>query len=526
MSTRRRAQPKKEHDIASALLEMSAKIGQQAREPNILAYRPHAKQEYFHRSDDYRTLYIGGNRSGKSFGAVAEDIWVASGTHPYKKTPPPPIRGRVVAVDLLQGVQGIILPLFQRLMAPSMMINGSWEDSYSPSDRILTFSNRSFIEFMSYEMKTDKFAGTSRHFIHYDEEPPRHVYEECQARLVDTKGRCWISMTPVEGMTWLYDKIYKPTHNDPDRQTLKQGSDYVGSVYRSLKTKTTVVEVSMGENPYLDKEAQENYLEELDEDQREARQTGSFVQLKGKVFQGFSKEAHVVPRIGNPAQEFKGWELYSSVDHGWANPTAWLWHAVAPNGTVITFGEHYQSQMTIGEHAQIVHEKERAWGIAVDNRAGDPAMKQTSAITGTSVQQEYAEHELYLALDSIPRDVGTGLARMQQYFRVPEGGKPRWFITEDCVNFIAEMENLHFQRWVSKKDQYEKNKKEEVNKKNDHAFDSARYFATMLPDLAPIAAESSNNGPERKVGMRYDEALALAEANRIDETVWTVLETY
>jgi hypothetical protein len=29
---------------------------------------------------------------------------------------------------------------------------------------------------------------------------------------------------------------------------------------------------------------------------------------------------------------------------GWNNPTAWLWHAVGPNGDIVTFAEHYQAR--------------------------------------------------------------------------------------------------------------------------------------------------------------------------------------
>ena len=524
---KKRTRKATEHgDLASAFRAMSEQISLQAREPNILAYQPHAKQEAFHRSEDYIRLYIGGNRSGKTFGTVAEDIWWASGTHPYQRTPPTPIRGRVVAVDLLQGVNSIILPLFARLMAPSMLINGSWEDSYS-SDRILTFSNGSFIEFMSYEMKLEKFAGTSRHFIHYDEEPPKPIYDECQARLVDTEGHAWLSMTPVEGITWVHADLYKPTNTAVDKQLIIPGDDYRGSVYRSPATETTVVEVSMGENPHLSEKARERFFRGMDEETRAAREKGAFVQVGGKIFKSFTKEDHVIPQVLNPAVAFRGWELYMSIDHGWANPTAVLWHAVSPTGEVVTFGEHYKSEMTIKEHADIIKAKEAAWGIAVPNRTGDPAMKQTTAVTGTSIAFEYSEQGIYLALEGVPRDVETGLARMQQYFRVPKGGKPKWRITEDCVNFINEMENLHAKLWVSKKARFENNKQEGVHKKDDHAFDSARYFCTWLPDLAPLADEQAPdplNG--RSPVERYDEALVRLSQNMQDRTEWTVVETF
>ena len=40
----------------------------------------------------------------------------------------------------------------------------------------------------------------------------------------------------------------------------------------------------------------------------------------------------------------------------WNNPTAWLWHAVAPDGRIYTFGEHYRSVLASpagSDHANI-----------------------------------------------------------------------------------------------------------------------------------------------------------------------------
>ena len=187
---------------------LAEQLRQQALAPNIHGYVPMYKQKLFHVATQRKKLYIGGNRSGKTFGGVAEDIMWVTKKHPYRTLPEGPIRGRVVGVDFLQGVQKILLPLYSQLIPPSELIDGSWERSYDKQLRTLTLDNGSFLEFMSYDQDTDKFAGTSRHFIHYDEEPPKHIFNECNARLVDTAGSYWLTMTPVEGMTWIYDDIY------------------------------------------------------------------------------------------------------------------------------------------------------------------------------------------------------------------------------------------------------------------------------------------------------------------------------
>src|SRR5690242_13041120 len=177
-----------------ALLLLSEGLENAARNPNIKHYKPHEKQYQFHSAKKKKKLYIGGNRSGKTFGGVAEAIWRATCKHPYRPdlNAIGPTRGRVVAVSFTEGVEKIMFPIYKRLLYPSILRGGSWETAYDKSLRTLFFTNGSTIEFMSYDQDLEKFAGTSRHWIHFDEEPPKSIYIECMARLIDTDGDFWI----------------------------------------------------------------------------------------------------------------------------------------------------------------------------------------------------------------------------------------------------------------------------------------------------------------------------------------------
>lgn len=514
MPPRRRGIRAEAIKVEDAFRVLGEGLLQQVREPNIYAYKPHPKQLVFHQSHAKVRLFLGGNRSGKTQASVVEDIWYLTNTHPYKKTPEGKIRGRVVAVDILQGVNQIILPKVSQLLPPSQLINGSWEDSYNKSERQLTLVNGSTCEFLSYEMDLEKFAGTSRHFIHFDEEPPKSIYNECGARVIDTDGDMWISETPVEGMTWVYEDLYEPWQN---------GDKPASELF--------VVEVDMAENPYLSEAAITRFLSGLEDDERAAREHGHFVQMSGFVFKSFKPETHVIDPVAPKELLQKGWEIYNSIDHGWNNPTAVLWHAVSPQDQVITFGEHYVSEMTIEEHAKVIHAKEAEWGLTgkLHLRTGDPAMEQHSGITGTSIKEEYAKHGIYIYTDSVPRGaagVQIGIARMQQYFKLKDD-KPAWQITEDCANFIKELRKLRWKTYASKKARDENNRQEQVHKKDDHAFDSARYFSTFLPELAPAPLPDAFT-PEDPY-LRYDRALAedLERARaKSDEIKWTVLENF
>lgn len=496
--------PRKKQDFSArdALERLQTALVTQVSEPNIYAYRPLPKQQAFHSAPQHTRLYIGGNRSGKTVAGVVEDIYWLKGQHPHKKIPEKKIRGRVHTVDFLNGAEKIIIPKFQQWMPPSLLKNGSWEDSFSKSERVLTCSNGNTVEFMSYDQDLDKFAGTSRDFCHYDEEPPRHIFNESQARLIDVNGYAWLTMTPVDGMTWVYHEIYNPgiSGQDPD---------------------VAVIEVDMAENTYLSEDARRRFLKTLDPDERAAREHGHFMQMGGLVFKNFSREIHVVPDFVPP----KNWEHYTSVDHGYNNPTAWLWHAVSPDGEVVTYSEHYAAEMLVKDHATTVHLREAGLGRIPDIRVCDPALAQRQGVTGDSIIEEYAKYGLYLMPGN--NDVPTGVNKMNDYLKPDKNGVARWHITESCVNLIREMKLLRWATYSSKKMQYENNKQEKIHKKDDHAPDSARYFFTFLPDLSPQEDTANprlvrTHNPEGSVsgalvGPQYDRVLQQRAARKRTE---------
>lgn len=449
-------------EAGDAFRLIAEKLKNGALTPNVWGYRPHPKQVVFHSSESKAKLYIGGNRSGKTTGGVVEDIWWLTGRHPYRPTPPPPVRGRVVSVDFLNGVEKIVRPEVARWIPPSDLLGGSWSTAYNKELRTLTLENGSFLEFMSYDQELEKFAGTSRHFIHFDEEPPNDVWMENKARLIDTNGSWWMTMTPVEGMEWIYDDVYLPGKTDPTASGI------------------TVVEVDMTENPYLSADVVDSFIAGLSEDDKKIRVKGEFVKRGGLVYPMFSEKIHVIDPIGTPPYE---WEWFASMDHGLNNPTAWLWHAVSPDNRVVTFAEHYESQQLINYHAERVHEINKKHGRAPDVYIGDPSIRNRDPITGTSIHLEYAKRNIPILLGN--NDVPAGIERVRQYLALGADQRPNWVITRDCRNLIHELTRLRWKSWASKRTQGDNNAKEEIHKKNDHASDSARYFFMSRPDLTP-----------------------------------------
>jgi phage terminase large subunit-like protein len=464
-----------------AMLEfLSGAFKRQAHEPNMHGYVPHNKQTMFHTSAKKARLYIGGNRSGKSVGGVVEDLWWVTGRHPHRQIPDKTIRGRVIGVDFINGIQGILLPIFKRWIVPSDLQGGSWEQSWNNAERKLTLENGNELDFKSYDQDLDKHAGTSRDFVHFDEEPPKSIFIENLVRLIDTGGSWWITMTPVEGMTWVYKELYEPW-------------------FQGKRHDIDVIKVDMSDNPYLSPEEKLGLLAFLGDDDREKREHGTFVPRGGLVFPQFQESVHATLHGWRPPSD---WLVYHSLDHGFNNPTASLHHAVSPNGqSVVTFHEHYKRETIVEQHAKEILEWEQLFGVEPFLRTGDPAMKQRQAQSGNSIQTLYAELGIYFALDSVPRDVNVGVDKMTQYLQVnPVTGRPFWQIS-DCPNLTREMRQLHWDYYISGKLEDSNNVKETIHKVDDHAPDAARYFFTFLPDLSPIGMNITQKEPDPSVGI-------------------------
>lgn len=426
------------------------------------------------------------------------------------------IRLRWVAVDVDKGVLGIAIPEFKRWMSPSMMVNGSWEDSWNASSLTLTFSNGSTVQFLTHGMELDKHGGVALHGIYFDEIPPHAVFNENLMRLVDYEGYWVIAATSVEGMGWTYELLWEPA--DLYRQRMKK-PDQDPEPQQGENADIGIFELSQKDNPYLKTAVKDRgkYYVGMDENERLIREEGAFLARSGRVFPSWNIHDHVLPEHFLPSEN---WRIYTSVDFGWSNPTAWLWHAVHPDGRVYTFAEHYKSEMPVAQHAEIVLAKEAFMRLDGSKimRVGDPNNGNAHVINGISYVSEYANNGIYIGTENIPRDVQIGIEKMQQYIRLERRNawgenKPRWMISPNCSNLIRELKKLRRASYESAKKAFDMNKREEVHKKDDHAFDSARYFFTFMPELAPSVEEVIEAKAEQGITLTYDQTMAMLRSD-------------
>lgn len=435
------------------LANLARGLQEAAKKPNTLAYMPNSStHEAFHKSTKVGRLLRGGNRAGKSVAGVVECIWRATGTHPYIKTHDVPTQGRIVTVDKDNGIEMIIKPLLAQWTPPSHLVNGSWEDSWNSAKKSMTFRNGSVIDLKTHQQEIDAFAGVPRHYIWFDEECPQAIFQECRLRLIDYNG-CWfMTMTPVEGQDWIFDRFIVTENKNVE-----------------------MFEIDIESNPHLSREALKILNEDLTDEEKEVRQKGKFVPRGGLILTEFDYTKHVMPMVDYAAIP-KDWIIYVSIDHGFNAPTAILWHLLSPEGRVVTVREHYMRKWVISKHVEKIKEINNLIGREPTLYIGDPSMAQKNGINGSSALSEY--RRLGIPLMQAQRDVQGRNNKMNEYFKYN-----MWNITGNCPNLIKEIRGYSFKIHISPKVADRNNLREEPNKKNDHAVDSSGYFYTLMPWL-------------------------------------------
>lgn len=442
------------------LEQLAASLKSAAKRPNVLSYRPNSPiHQSFHESTKVGRILRGGNRSGKSTAGIVESIWRATGRHPYQKTHDLPVRGRIVTVDKDAGIEQIIKPLLAQWTPPSELVNGSWEDSWKTRGSVMNFRNGSTIDVKTHQQEVESFAGVPLHFVHFDEECPSAIFQECRLRLVDYDGCWYMTMTPVEGQDWIFDR-------------------FIVTKAKNVE----MFEVNIDSNPHLNKQALKSLDEDLSEDEKEVRQKGIFVPKGGLVLREFNYDKHVIEAHG-PIPE--SWAINVSIDHGFNNPTAILWHAVSPQGDVVTFREHYKRRMLIKDHCRRIKEINAEIGREPFMYVGDPSMAQKTAETGTSALAIYRDNGIPLM--QAKRDVDGRINKMNEYLKYN-----KWHITEQCPNCIKEIRGYSYKVYHSPKIADRSNLQEQPNKKNDHAMDSCGYFFNYMPYITPEVKTLAN----------------------------------
>jgi len=473
---------------ADQRVEIEAELAQLAKvfEQNpLLNYYPHEKQIAFHSSRRRIKAFFGGNRSGKTTAGIVDDLiqavdGVALPPHlrQYKKWEPP-FRCRIVSPDFTSTMEGVVFEKIREWVPKDQLVGGNWEKAYDKQRRVLRFANGSWFDFLTSEQDIDKFSGAALQRVHFDEEPPgekgRQIYQECRMRLIDHDGDMIFSMTPLFGMSWVYDVVWE-----------RRGPEVSKGIHESELT--TVVTVDMDENPHLNQEAKALVLADMTEAERKARKGGNFVHFAGLVYEEFDPDTHVVNPIS--VEFLRGKDIYIGIDPG-LKTTAILFSCFDADNAMLVFDEITLS----GEHAipeaaaLSIKEREKKWGRA-SYYIIDPAARIGSLINAENLQSAYAR----AGINTIngQNKVEPGIFEVKRRLeRATKQNRPEGLhIARNCKNLLWEFTRY---RMDAKAEDFK------VIKQHDHHADALRYLAMARP----VAPHSSPASPNRKSRWEY-----------------------
>ena len=418
----------------------------------------HKKQIAFHRCKKRNRWVFGGNRSGKTECGAAETVYLARGTHPYRKNKPN-VFGWVVSptaqVQRDVAQKKVLHYLRPDWIADIVMTSGRKDSPQTGViDQIVVknvFGGTSVIGFKSFDQGREKFQGSSLDFVWFDEEPPKEIYEECLMRVIDKRGDIFGTMTPLKGLTFLYEEIYLNRKNNPE-------------IWYEF--------MEWADNPYLSPKEIKLMENTLDESTLQSRKLGRFCTREGLVYPEFDERVHVVQPFPVPPE----WQDNISIDPGLKNPLSAHWYAVDYDDNVYVIAEHYAAGKDIDYHAQAIHAMSESLGWKRDGKGRvsaliDSAAQQRTLASQKSVAELFYERDI-LANPRVEKDLFSGISRVKSYLN-RGNGLPDLYIFSSCPNLIREIKSYF---WGSG---------DAPVKRDDHAIDDVRqreryYFSYLF----------------------------------------------
>jgi hypothetical protein len=315
------------------------------RDFGLSFYRPHEKQDSFHRAGAFKhRLWESGNRGGKSTAGVAEDaawlvgerVWYPT-TDParYAGIPKHPRKGIVVTADWdkvdeiftsERGTEGKLWQFLPRGYVKSKRTNHS---GVVELIECIDGSTLRFDTVKSWKVNPMGLESSDHDFAHFDEPAPQQMYIAISRGLIDRNGKDWFNLTPITER-WIHDMFF------PDPRSKKE---IVFEGNKWAQRSTTY------DNPYLTQEAIADYVASLTQEERECRILGIPLTLSGLVYKEFNWDTHVLTELPVGWRAFNDppldYTIYVAIDPHPQTPHHVLFLAVAPTGEWFVFDELY-----------------------------------------------------------------------------------------------------------------------------------------------------------------------------------------
>jgi hypothetical protein len=323
-------------DIAShERLVALKRLAELKKQNGILFYKPHKKQDEFHRNGKRKRRYVRtGNRFGKSTMGGAEDVaWARGEREWYPKgderrtagIPKHSTKGLIICADwdkaheiFTNPVKGQAQGKLFKFLAPETIVRTSRNNAGVISEITVKCIHGGESTIMldtvkSYMSNPLGQESSDWDWIHVDEPCPKPMWVANSRGLIDRHGSAWFTCTPID-QPWINDMfVPRDQFRLTTGETILKDEDHMMIVGTSY------------DNEYNTPAALAMFEADLTEQEIECRIRGIPMALSGLVY----KEFH-------PSDS-----LYRGTPYGWQDP--------------MTPPENYTIRLAIDPHPQVPH---------------------------------------------------------------------------------------------------------------------------------------------------------------------------
>lgn len=416
-------------------------------------YRPHPKQEAFHRAGKFkRRAVFAGNRFGKSDCGAAEDCAQALGHRPWIPEGDPtrtvgiPQRPQKILIlttdwgkvdEIFTSQRGAQTGKLWRYLPRGFVI--STKANHSGALETIECANGSLIKFDTVESfkKNPQGAESSDwDVIHVDEPCPHKMYSAHARGLMDRGGQSYFTLTPLRE-PWIYDMFFGEADA---KQIITRGAANL------FKNSYWSVTGSIWDNPYLSEEAINAYLDELeDQEERECREKGIPLQFAGLIYKEFDTSLHVMSRLPEGWIDYDcppiDWPIYLQLDPHPQTPFAGLLITVDPSGRKYIYDEIW-IKGTIPTIASLI--KNKTSHRQVIRMLADPSMFNEDRLTGTCWADDFLSHGLWF--DRAVKDLERGIVAVKGALQSRIFDAPEWMVSPYLRRFLYEIKRWHWDK--------------------------------------------------------------------------------
>lgn len=392
-------------------------------------------------------LYYGGNGAWKTFVGAYLTVLMALG-YDWKKYNLPFIwvkKNIWICTKSGSNVKSTIMPYllwdFSKTRIPPEEIE--WTPKLDNGIlKSIKLKNGCEIHIKTYDQGQENVQWGNPDWMWLDEEPTNEdVWSELKARTRKLECEMVITMTPLNGLTGVYDFFFNV--DNPE-----------------LTKRCRIYRVSSLDNPYTDK----TWTMGMTEEERRLRVDGSFESPTWLVYNQFSRHKNVVPHF-HPKELGEGIKYYRGIDFGTSHPTWVIFMAQDMDDNLYIYDEIRLAQTELKEIANEVITRSRWFDFEYFVR------DSASAREGLEFEKQFwlytvpADKRSKWANDMSNRR--TGILMLNTLFK-----DWKLMISDKCQMLIKEFET-HYYKEGWRKDW-------EVVKEDDDLIDAVRYTIFLV----------------------------------------------